>query len=165
MSIVFDDDKNWRNATAEENELIKEWASARIHRNTFTFWLASIIFIWSAIVLIILGIVMKEPIIAIASVALLIMVYPTFRIYMKFSHYIKNKKYEVQKGKITDIKKIVGRNQNVLYTFEGNGYTKDLHMPHEAFGHVAIGKECLIIKLEPKGPGWDDPIYYIPIEE
>ena len=162
MSIKFDDDKNWRAPTEEERRLVESVAPERIARAK-TNVIALTLGIGSPSVLLVI-LALLENLAWLGSLIVIvplggICIFMFYRIYINLKTCIASGKYTVQSG--TVIRKSVhikcGKS-NYIHFRSDSGNERKVILPSKYYLMFSVGDRCLLMKVEPKGPGYDDPI-------
>lgn len=162
MSLGFDDDKNWRAPTAAECSLVESVAPERISRARRIPIGMAFGFVVPALILVFVGLLEKttwlaDLIVIIPIGAVCVFIY--FKKYADLKKCIASGQYSVQTG--TVVRKSVhikGGKSNYIIFKSDSGSERKVFLPSKYYLEFSEGDRCLLMKIEPKGPGYDDPI-------
>ena len=174
MSIAFDDDKNWRVPREEEEQIVKKWAdnTAKILKTEFILTL--VVLFMPYIGLIILWLYSETngshqgigALIATTILFIPIIIWRS-RVAFLFPRLIAQRRYEVQDGIVTSMK--VHYKSHSPHTFitlvSGNGITKQVEIERKNLPNDPVGKEGIIVKVEPHGSGYLDETYLVMVSD
>lgn len=167
MSFAFDDDKNWREPTDDELQLIDAEMPRRLAGKMAWSIIISTVFLIALVLLALIEIYSEHRVSGYLITCLILC--PLLCGYLFYSYFnqkkcISKRKLSVQSGTVSDKK--IERSQSPLGSsfkyhicFESDkGNQKDIDISIKEHHDFAKGDGCLIMKIEPKGPGYKDPI-------